>query len=73
MENQFHRWLLALLAWPLLPLCGMACDCPYYGAPCKAFANTPTVLAGRMVKICPGGKKLVVPAAQRTNLTSSAG
>jgi hypothetical protein len=41
MENQFHRWLLALLAWPLLPLCGMACDCPYYGAPCKAFANMP--------------------------------
>src|SRR4029077_15021788 len=73
MENQFHRWLLALLAWSLLPLCGMACDCPYYGAPCKAFANTPTVFAGRVVKICPGVKKLVVPAAQRTNLTSSAG
>jgi hypothetical protein len=51
MKIQFHRWLLALLAWPLLPLCGMACDCPYYGAPCKAFANTPTVFAGRVVKI----------------------
>jgi hypothetical protein len=51
MGNQFHRWLLALLAWSLLPLCVMACDCPYYGAPCKAFANTPTVFAGRVVKI----------------------
>jgi hypothetical protein len=51
MGNQFHRWLLALLAWPLLPLCGMACDCPYYGAPCKAFANTPTVFVGRVVKV----------------------
>ena len=51
MGNQFHRWLLALLAWPLLPLCGTACDCPYYGAPCKAFANTPTVFVGRVVKV----------------------
>jgi hypothetical protein len=51
MGNQFHRWLLALLAWSLLPLCVMGCDCPYYGAPCKAFANTPTVFAGRVVKI----------------------
>jgi len=51
MGNQFHRWLLALLAWPLLPLCGMACDCPYHGAPCKAFANTPTVFVGRVVKV----------------------
>jgi hypothetical protein len=51
MGNQFHRWCLALLASPLLPLCGMACDCPHYGAPCKAFANTPTVFAGHVVKI----------------------
>ena len=51
MGNQFHRWFLALLAWPLLPLCGMACDCPYHGAPCKAFANTPTVFVGRVVKV----------------------
>ena len=51
MGNQFHRWLLALLAWPLLPLCGMACDCPYYGAPYKAFANTPAVFVGRVVKV----------------------
>jgi hypothetical protein len=51
MQNPFRTWLLTLLAWPLLPLSAMACDCPYAGAPCKAFANTPTVFAGRVVKI----------------------
>jgi hypothetical protein len=42
---------LALLVWALLPLSGTACRCGYAGAPCKAFANTPTVFAGRVVKI----------------------
>jgi hypothetical protein len=51
MRKQFHRWLLVLLPWLLVPLCGKACDCLYVGAPCKAFANTPTVFAGRVVKI----------------------
>ena len=51
MKNQLHGWLLALLTWPLFPLCGKACDCSYAGAPCKAFASTPTVFAGRVVKI----------------------
>jgi len=28
-----------------------ACDCAYPGAPCKAFANTPYIVSGRVVKI----------------------
>ena len=51
MRRQFHAVLPLLLAWALLPLRSMACDCSYAGAPCKAFANTPTVFAGRVVKI----------------------
>jgi hypothetical protein len=51
MKGQFHASLLLILAWALLPFSGKACDCPYAGAPCKAFANTPTVFAGRVVKI----------------------
>ena len=51
MRNQLHRRLLALGVWLLLPVCGWACDCAYPGAPCKAFANTPTVFAGRVTKI----------------------
>src|SRR5262249_30760270 len=43
--------LLALMAWALLPLSALACDCGYAGAPCKAFANTPTVFAGRVARI----------------------
>ena len=50
-RNQLHRRLLALVAWLLLPVCGWACDCAYPGAPCKAFANTPTVFVGRVTKI----------------------
>jgi hypothetical protein len=50
-NKQFRTYLLVLLAWTLLPLCGEACDCPYAGAPCKAFANTPTVFTGRVTKI----------------------
>src|SRR6516225_9066413 len=52
MKRQFRRsLLLALLAWALLPLSAAGCDCAYAGAPCKAFANTPTVFAGRVTKI----------------------
>jgi hypothetical protein len=51
MNNRFRTWLLALLAWALLPLCAKACRCSYAGALCKVFANTPTVFAGRVVKI----------------------
>jgi hypothetical protein len=51
MGSKFDRWLLALLTWQLLALCAAACDCGYAGAPCKAFANTPTVFAGRVTKI----------------------
>jgi hypothetical protein len=40
-----------MVAWLLLPVCAKPCDCPYAGAPCKAFANTPTVFAGRVVQI----------------------
>jgi hypothetical protein len=43
--------MLVMVAWLLLPLCAKPCDCPYAGAPCKAFANTPTVFAGRVVQI----------------------
>lgn len=51
MRKQFHALLPLFLAWALLPLRSMACDCSYAGAPCKAFADTPTVFAGRVVKI----------------------
>jgi hypothetical protein len=49
MGKQFGAWFLALVAWALPPPVG-ACDCGYPGAPCKAFANTPTVFAGRVLK-----------------------
>jgi hypothetical protein len=71
MGNQFHRWLLALLAWPLLPLCGMACDCPYHGAPCKAFANTPTVFVGRVVKVSTIDRKTASEMSTRIALSFS--
>jgi hypothetical protein len=57
MKNQSRIWLLALLVCVLLPLSATACDCPYAGSPCKAFANTPTVFAGRVVKISPINRK----------------
>jgi hypothetical protein len=51
MKKQFAMLLpLALLACTLLPLSAAACDCLHAGAPCKAFANTPTVFAGRVTK-----------------------
>ena len=43
--------LLALVAGGLLPLSAIACDCIHAAEPCKAFANTPTVFAGRVTKI----------------------
>src|SRR5215467_8851011 len=48
--NTFQTWLLAMV-WMFLPLYGAACDCPSAGAPCKAFAITPTVFAGRVTRI----------------------
>ena len=43
--------LLALLLYLLLPCTISACDCGDPGPPCKAFANTPVIFAGRVVKI----------------------
>src|SRR5215469_17889182 len=52
MKRQFRTvLLLALMALALLPLSALACDCGYAGAPCKAFANTPTIFAGRVARI----------------------
>jgi len=41
----------AILASLLVPLRVSACDCPYGGAPCKAFATTPVIFSGRVTKI----------------------
>jgi hypothetical protein len=41
----------AILAFLLVPLRALACDCPYWGAPCKAFAATPVIFCGRVTKI----------------------
>jgi hypothetical protein len=42
---------LTLLFCALLAHGAYACDCGDPGPPCKAFANTPVVFAGRVVKI----------------------
>jgi hypothetical protein len=51
MKVLFCAGLLTLLYCALLPLRASACDCGDPGPPCKAFANTPTVFAGRVIKI----------------------
>lgn len=49
--------LRSQLLWLLLPLPAVACDCVHPGPPCKAFAGTPTVFAGRVVGISTIGLK----------------
>lgn len=51
MKALFRTGLLTLLFCALLPYRTSACDCGDPGPPCKAFANTPVVFAGRVVKI----------------------
>ena len=51
MKALFCAALLILLYCALLPPRASACDCGDPGPPCKAFANTPTVFAGRVIKI----------------------
>src|SRR5215475_2360794 len=51
MKALFRFGLLTLLYCTLLTLRTSACDCGDPGPPCKALANTPTVFAGRVVKI----------------------
>jgi len=51
MKTLFRAWLLTLLFCALLPHGAAACDCADTGPPCKAFANTPAVFAGRVIKI----------------------
>jgi hypothetical protein len=51
MKALFRAGLLTLLYCVLLPFRMFACDCGDPGPPCRAFANTPTVFAGRVVKI----------------------
>ncbi|MGC1903718.1 MAG: hypothetical protein WA715_07865 [Candidatus Acidiferrum sp.] len=51
MKSLFRAGLLTLLFCGLLPNRTFACDCADPGPPCKAFANTPVVFAGRVVKI----------------------
>ena len=51
MKAPFRAGLRTLLYCALLPLRISACDCGDPGPPCKAFANTPVVFAGRVVKI----------------------
>lgn len=43
--------LSVLFAWMLLPSAARACDCVNAGPACKAFAVTPNVFVGRVVKI----------------------
>jgi len=43
--------LLVLMVWAPLPPSAAACDCGYTGAPCNAFATTPTVFVGEATKI----------------------
>jgi hypothetical protein len=51
MKALFRAWLLTLVFCALLPHGASACDCADPGPPCKAFANTPAVFAGRVIKI----------------------
>jgi hypothetical protein len=51
MKSLFRAGLLTLLFCALLPHRASACDCAHPGPPCKAFAKTPVVFAGRVVKI----------------------
>jgi hypothetical protein len=51
MKALFRAWLLTLFFCGLLPHGASACDCADPGPPCKAFANTPVVFTGRVVKI----------------------
>jgi hypothetical protein len=43
--------MLTSVAWILLPAQARGCDCVNSGPPCKAFAATSEVFAGRVVKI----------------------
>jgi len=51
MKALFRAVPLTLLFCALLTHGAFACDCGDPGPPCKAFGNTPTVFAGRVVKI----------------------
>lgn len=51
MKGLVRAGLLTLFFCVLLPHGASACDCGDPGPPCKAFANTPVVFAGRVVKI----------------------
>jgi hypothetical protein len=51
MKSLFRAGLLTLLFCALLPNRASACDCGDPGPPCKAFAKTPVLFAGRVVKI----------------------
>jgi hypothetical protein len=52
--------LIALLAWIALPYATRACDCMNAGAPCKAFANTQAIFAGRVLSITPPGERTFI-------------
>jgi len=51
MKTSFFAWSVVLVASVLLPMPGKACSCLASGPPCRAFANTPTIFAGRVTKI----------------------
>jgi len=70
MKSQFRSPLLALVGWALVPLSAGACDCQYAGAPCKAFANTPTVFVGRVTRIAPINLKMATGNDYKDRLVS---
>jgi hypothetical protein len=61
-EKPMRYWLGLALAGVSLclsaPFDASACDCGYSGAPCKAFAQTPYVFSGKVVKISATAIKL---------------
>jgi hypothetical protein len=60
-KNIFRAGILALMVWMVAPGAARACECAMPNAPCKVFANTPAVFAGRATKIVtsPNGNRTV--------------
>ncbi|HUK29632.1 MAG TPA: hypothetical protein VLV89_00870 [Candidatus Acidoferrum sp.] len=50
-KNIFRAGILALVVWALAPGAARACECMSGVSVCKAFANAPSVFAGRASKV----------------------
>ncbi len=60
-KNILRAGVFALMVWILTPGAARACECAMPNAPCKVFANSPAVFAGRVAKIVtsPNGNRTV--------------